>query len=65
MLVAIEGMPIRIDGRLHAITASIGVRALPAATGELPAADVLMADADQACYEAKRCGRNRLVVAYQ
>jgi diguanylate cyclase (GGDEF)-like protein len=47
------------DGRLLKVTASFGV----AAKGELTSAEQLVAAADEALYEAKRAGKNRVVVA--
>jgi diguanylate cyclase (GGDEF)-like protein len=47
------------DGRLLKVTASFGV----AVKGELTSAEQLIAAADEALYEAKRAGKNRVVVA--
>ena len=47
------------DGRLLKVTASFGV----AVKGDLTSAEQLIAAADDALYEAKRAGKNRVVVA--
>jgi diguanylate cyclase (GGDEF)-like protein len=47
------------DGRLLKVTASFGV----AVKGDLTSAEQLIAAADEALYEAKRAGKNRVVVA--
>ena len=48
------------DGRRLAVTISIGVAAYPTSPVETPAQ--LIAAADEALYEAKRCGRNRVLL---
>jgi diguanylate cyclase (GGDEF)-like protein len=48
------------DGTLVDITASVGVAAAPGSGGD---PDVLYAVADQALYEAKRQGKDRVAVA--
>jgi PleD family two-component response regulator len=45
------------DGRLLKVTASFGV----AVKGDLTAAEGLVAAADEALYEAKRAGKDRVV----
>jgi diguanylate cyclase (GGDEF)-like protein len=47
------------DGRLLKVTASFGV----AVKGDLTSAEQLIAAADEALYEAKRAGKNRVVAA--
>jgi diguanylate cyclase (GGDEF)-like protein len=47
------------DGRLLKVTASFGV----AVKGDLASAEQLVAAADEALYEAKRAGKNRVVAA--
>jgi diguanylate cyclase (GGDEF)-like protein len=55
---AVEDLPVIVDGRLLAITVSLG-----GATWEGEAADGLIKRADDAAYEAKAQGRNRVVMA--
>lgn len=56
--VALEDRGLRVDGRAVPLTASFGVAALP------PSVDVdeLVSAADAALYEAKRTGKNRVMV---
>lgn len=57
-LAAITGQPFQFDGKSFTVTASIGVfRLLPG----LPQAD-LIASADRSCQDAKRRGRNQVVI---
>jgi diguanylate cyclase (GGDEF)-like protein/PAS domain S-box-containing protein len=55
---AIAALRVEADGHAIAFTASIGVAELAA---DDTAADAVLARADQALYEAKRSGRNRVV----
>lgn len=48
------------DGRRLAVTISIGVASYPTSPVETPSQ--LIAAADEALYEAKRCGRNRVLL---
>lgn len=48
-----------VDGHVFRIGASVGVRSF---NGGADSADVLLHDADSACYRAKRLGRGRVVV---
>lgn len=57
---AVTGMALAIDGHALALTVSVGVAA--ARSGERDVA-ALLRRADAALYEAKRTGRNRVVVA--
>lgn len=57
---AVERTPVRWQGRTIPFTCSIGVAALPGATGDLAN---LYAVADAALYRAKQGGRNRVEVA--
>ena len=57
---AVTGMALAIDGHALALTVSVGVTA--AQPGERDVA-ALLRRADAALYEAKRTGRNRVVVA--
>jgi diguanylate cyclase (GGDEF)-like protein len=58
---AIESLPVAIgDGRFHATTVSIGL-ATSSRDGET--LDSLLAAADGALYDAKRAGRNRIMLA--
>lgn len=61
LLAAIEALVIVEGGRSFRVTASLGLRPLPC-TGSLPPVAQLLRDADQASYEAKRGGRNQLVL---
>ena len=55
-----ETRPVHWDGKMAPLTISVGVASGMAGPGALP---MLMARADQALYEAKRSGRNRVVAA--
>ena len=56
----VESPQFRVDERTFTLTCSVGV----SGTRTFPAsADVLVAQSDAACYEAKRAGRNRTVSA--
>ncbi|MBK1734715.1 hypothetical protein CKO15_05315 [Halorhodospira abdelmalekii] len=55
---AIAALPVRYGGEAIAVTASIGV-----ASYQAPSVEALLEAADQAMYEAKRGGRNRVVCA--
>jgi diguanylate cyclase (GGDEF)-like protein len=57
---AIEQLAIVHNGRRLAITISVGVAAVPGL--DITQAEQLIAAADAALYEAKRAGRNRVVV---
>jgi diguanylate cyclase (GGDEF)-like protein len=56
----VEGSPFERNGARLAITVSVGVAAYPA--GEFATPDELLSAADQALYQAKRAGRNRVAV---
>jgi len=51
------------DGRGFRIGASIGLRLFGGAAGSAEAVEDLLADADAACYAAKRAGRSRVEMA--
>ena len=56
----VETTVFEFDGRRMPITISVGVSALPQCPVET--ATELIAEADAALYEAKRCGRNRVLL---
>jgi diguanylate cyclase (GGDEF)-like protein len=55
---ALEGCVLRVDGRELRLTASFGVASMPPAEG----VEELVNAADAALYEAKRTGKNRVMV---
>jgi len=55
---AIAVIPIEVDGRPHSLGASIGLVSLCAGIN----ADTVLAQADAACYAAKKAGRGKIVV---
>jgi diguanylate cyclase (GGDEF)-like protein/PAS domain S-box-containing protein len=56
---AIAEIPIFVDGRPHRLGASIGIVGLGAEAD----ADLVLAQADAACYAAKKAGRGQIIVA--
>jgi len=56
---ALEEVTIVADGETIGVTVSLGVASLPGDGLDTP--DALMRSADEALYEAKSCGRNRVV----
>ena len=59
---SVAALSIRLAGRRYPVTVSLGLRSLDGSAAPLPAQDVLLHQTDQACYEAKRSGRNRVVL---
>ena len=58
---SVAATPFRFDDHTYPVTLSLGIRLLDGRAGPQPSQDALMHEADQACYEAKRAGRNRVV----
>lgn len=58
----VESTVFEFDGRRMPITISVGVAAHP--TSMVDSATALIAAADAALYEAKRCGRNRVLLKH-
>ena len=58
--IAAEPVPLLDASGKISVTASLGLATLP---GSAANADELLASADEALYEAKRAGKNRVVVA--
>jgi hypothetical protein len=56
----VAAMVVAHEGQRIAVTVSVGVAGFPGATAETP--EALVAAADAALYEAKRQGRNRIVL---
>ena len=57
MVQVVRFTPVVIDGQVFQVGASVGARSF---SGRADGADVLLNDADAACYEAKRQGRGRV-----
>lgn len=57
MVQVVRSTPVAIDGQVFQVGASVGARSF---SGRADGADVLLNDADAACYEAKRQGRGRV-----
>ena len=57
MVQVVRSTPVVIDGQVFQVGASVGARSF---SGRADGADVLLNDADAACYEAKRQGRGRV-----
>lgn len=63
VLAAIETTPLSWGGHRFLVTASLGLRPLDPRRPHLPSCRELMQEADQACYRAKRDGRNTVAIA--
>lgn len=59
---SVEATPFEVDGRRLPVTISVGVAAYPEINAET--AVQLIGAADEALYEAKRTGRNRVLLKY-
>ena len=57
----LEAKTIEVDGRIIKVTTSIGVACYP--DTDINGIEDLLKKADLALYEAKRCGRNKVIVA--
>jgi diguanylate cyclase (GGDEF)-like protein len=55
---AVESYRLQVDGQEYSVGTSIG---LVEVSPDLPTIAAVLHAADSACYEAKRCGRNRVV----
>ena len=61
LIASLQGHRFELAGSAYSLGASIGIRLCDNGCGNEPASQ-LLADADQACYRAKRSGKNRAVV---
>jgi diguanylate cyclase (GGDEF)-like protein len=60
---AVESAKFRENGVNHSVTASFGVSSVTPSEGKVPDKKALIKSADEALYDAKKAGRNRVGVA--